>query len=365
MRLKRCIVWAMALLAASCAWGQGEARWLETAHDFGTRLDTTRQLTCQMRMVNAGDSSMVITRVQSTCGCTVASYTRGVVQPGDTATVTLTYTSTKIPGPFEKDVFVYTSGHPRRTRLTVRGKILGTPATLADKYPVAVGPVRLNGANLPFGEIKRPESRSAYLSGYNTAQDTMLVTLADLPAHVSARAVPDTVEPGGVFIVSVNYSTQQAPRWGFNIDTLTLTARPLHPAQEQVTALGRIYVMAQVRENFARLNRNQLRQAPQVEIWTDKVDFGQVQGNAPVQRTFTIKNVGHDPLLIRRLFVPLDEGITVSADRQEVRRGKTATVTVTLHPAERTDRVVNTRLSVMVNDPSTPETLVRLVGVVQ
>ena len=344
------------------AMAQSVPSWSETTHDFGKFRDTQKTVSTKMTVRNTGDSALVITRVQTNCGCTVAEYTRRAIEPGDTGSVTITYSTRDIPGPFQKKVYVYTNGKPRKSTLTVKGQVIGSPETVADQYPYGFGPIRLNSENLPLGELYRGDSRTAYISGYNTAGDTMLVRAASTSGYLSCHVLPDTIEPGGIFIVSVYCSSAGAPLWGFNTQPVKLQAQPLKGGS---VSEGEFGVMLQVKENFSKMSEKQRRNAPVIAVSTGKVDFETCAPNDPVQRTFTITNRGKDKLLIRRLFVPDGEGITAVADKDVLKKGQTATVTITLDAPARHDSVVNTRLTIIANDPYTPQTQVRVVGIVK
>ena len=79
---------------------------------------------------------------------------------------------------------------------------------------------------------------------------------------------------------------------------------------------------------------------------------------------FTITNKGKSPLVIRRLWAPEGEGITVKADKLELKRGKKATITVTVDPTRQQGNLLNVPLTVMTNDPERARATVRLVGII-
>ena len=81
-------------------------------------------------------------------------------------------------------------------------------------------------------------------------------------------------------------------------------------------------------------------------------------------QTFTITNKGKDPLLIRRLWVPEGEGVTIRTDKTEVKRGKSATITVTVDGQQLHDDILNVPLTVISNDPDSPRVTIRLVGII-
>ena len=163
----------------------------------------------------------------------------------------------------------------------------------------------------------------------------------------------------------MHYLTGKAPLWGFNVDTLTLSCRPLRQPSSATAGTAQVNVMAQVIESFDNLTEKQRQDAPVVSVdCADRLDFETITAATPATRTFTITNKGKDPLIIRRLWVPEGEGITVKADKLELKRGKKATVTVSVDPARQQGNMLNVPLTMMTNDPETPRATVRIVGII-
>ncbi len=346
------------------AWGQGEVRWLETEHDLGTFKEEDGKQSCTMRMVNAGDSMLVITRVQSTCGCTATTYTTSPIMPGDTATVTLTYNPYNRPGQFEKDVYVYTTGTPRRSRLTVRGKVIGAEVTVDEKYPVRVGSLRLEVENVPLGELKRGATRNAYINAYNAGRDTLLVTTSGKRPHVSLTPAPDTVAPGEASAIVVHYDTRQAPLWGLNVDTLLVTSEPLHNSPTALAGVARVYVMAQVIEDMSKLTDAERDKAPRLEIDTDRLVWDNMPPGTVTTRTLTLANKGKSTLNVRRLWCP-HPAVSITGVPATIKKGKQAVVTVAVDPSRLDEAVLNTTLTVMTDDPDQPRVKIRIAGMVK
>ena len=96
----------------------------------------------------------------------------------------------------------------------------------------------------------------------------------------------------------------------------------------------------------------------------DRLDFGTMAAGEVTSRTFTVTNKGKSPLAIRRLWVPDGEGITVSTNRTEVKRGKSATVTVTVNTASIQGGTLNVPLTLQSNDPEASRMTIRLVGII-
>ena len=350
-------------MVACLVWAQPQVTWIETSHDFGTFNEERGKVSCAMRFINTGNEPLVIHRVRTSCGCTAVNYPKHDIAPGDTASITLTYTATHRPGSFEKDVFVYTNTTPGRYQITISGHVIGSETSLNEQYPVRLGGARLKSSMLPLGDIAHGSHRTAHMTGINSSLDTLLVSVIDTPAHIRAAAVPDTVAPGEVFVVSVGFEASDDASWGFNSDRLTVESVPLHPGSGAIAGMATIEVMAQVTEDFSSLTEQQLQRAPVATLDNEvRVSFGQIpRTQAMATQAFTIANTGHDELIVRRLWIPA-AGVTATCDRTVIKAGKHASITVTLDTRLVTEDLLNTQLHVITNDPSHPAQVVRVVA---
>lgn len=76
---------------------------------------------------NDSDSPLTILRVTSDCGCTVPSYPRDEIQPGDTASIRVRFDGKgREPGNFKKVIRIVSKNRDSQLRslLFVKGKIL-------------------------------------------------------------------------------------------------------------------------------------------------------------------------------------------------------------------------------------------------
>lgn len=93
-------------------------------HDYGTFSAKNGLQTCVFTFVNTGDKPLVITQAVASCGCTVPTYTKQPIQPGEKGELKVTYNGAgKFPGKFKKSITVRTNGTPEMTRLYVEGEM--------------------------------------------------------------------------------------------------------------------------------------------------------------------------------------------------------------------------------------------------
>jgi len=76
---------------------------------------------------NTGKTSVIITNVQGSCGCTATDYTKMPIAPGKSGKVTATYNAVNA-GAFTKTVSVTTNVEPTAKVLTIKGTVVATAA---------------------------------------------------------------------------------------------------------------------------------------------------------------------------------------------------------------------------------------------
>jgi len=100
-----------------------EIEWSEKIHDFKD-IPVGTPVTASFTFKNTGKEPITVTRVKSSCGCTVASYSKEPVLPGKEGQVSATYNAAKA-GAFHKSVNVYTSDNSQ-CRLSLKGTVTKT-----------------------------------------------------------------------------------------------------------------------------------------------------------------------------------------------------------------------------------------------
>ena len=99
-----------------------EIKFDKTSHNFGTFSEKDSKVTCSFNFTNVGEQDLVINQAIATCGCTVPSYTKTPIKPGEKGEIKVTYNGAgKFPGHFKKSITVRTNGAVEMTRLYIEG----------------------------------------------------------------------------------------------------------------------------------------------------------------------------------------------------------------------------------------------------
>lgn len=95
----------------------------ETEKDFGMILSGERVFH-KFEFTNIGGSNLIISGVSTSCGCTVADYSKEPVAPGKSGYVEVTFDSRNRQGVQEKIVTVLTNAEPNRSELKIKSNVV-------------------------------------------------------------------------------------------------------------------------------------------------------------------------------------------------------------------------------------------------
>ena len=348
----------LAVAPVAMASAQAVAQWNEIDHDFGLFHETEGDQTCHFVVTNAGDSALVLIRVQSTCGCTVAKFPTEPILPGESGTIDVTYSPTGRPGPFEKAIWVYTNSSPRKTRLSIAGSVVGSPESVKQYYPVSRGDLQFTSLTMADGEVKKGLVMNDAITAYNTGNDTIVLGFDNNTSHITCDAIPDTIAPGRISTMSFFFDSSRTPVWGINDDYITIIATPLHSkkAPSRIDA----NIVSNVVEDFSKLSDKDRANAPVCSV-ADKIVIDNLRTGEVAEGRLILKNTGKSNLIVRRV-MSTDKAVTTKSNKTLVKVGEEATITIRVNPAKVKENVLNSHVTVITNDPANPRITVRVVG---
>ncbi|MCQ2285719.1 MAG: DUF1573 domain-containing protein [Bacteroidales bacterium] len=102
-------------------------------HDYGNILKGDNG-TCQFRFTNTGKSDLVLTNVRSSCGCTVPSWPKESIAPGQSSVITVKYNTQRI-GIISKTITVESNAINNRIVLRIKGNVADIPQEVAPENP--------------------------------------------------------------------------------------------------------------------------------------------------------------------------------------------------------------------------------------
>lgn len=191
----------------------GEAmRFDATRIETGDMAEETAPRTYTYRWRNAGDRPLVITRIETTCGCAKAGYDKHPVRAGERGEVKVTYHPKGHPGDFRRKIFVYTQLSDKQPTaiLELTGHVTAAVLPTHD-YAHAMGAlllkqrtVRLTGTQI---QTERIECLNAGKEALKLTADAKL-----LPEYLVFECDPETLEPGKTGDLVIRFDPAKAPQ---------------------------------------------------------------------------------------------------------------------------------------------------------
>lgn len=166
------------------------------SYDLGQLAETDNPVSHTFSLRNVSDKAMRISRVRTTCGCTVAAFDSALVGPGKEVAITLTYNPKNRPGTIDVDAFVYVEGyeHQPMARLSLYGEVID-----GDEWrhlPQAMGTLRLKRKEVHFAELPAQGKTTMRVLCANSGVKPLKLTSRILPPYASLHTVPAVIAPG-------------------------------------------------------------------------------------------------------------------------------------------------------------------------
>ncbi|MDE5660627.1 MAG: DUF1573 domain-containing protein [Muribaculaceae bacterium] len=345
MKLKTILLITLTAMAAATT--RAQVRWVKADHDFGAFSEDIGAVDAVFEMVNDSPKAVRILDARATCGCTQPEIPRGDIAPGDTARIKVTYLASGRPGRFNKNIYVRTSDNPSEQKtLTVSGTVIGASATLASRFPVTAGPLRLRTTTIAFGDVVRGKQKTVFVEGYNQSTDTLEPAVSGLPPYIDLSITPRRVAPGEQVQFGFTLQTLRNPQWGISSEKFSLCPDPA------LTDTAEMDFFTIINEDFSQLTPGQRLNAPVATLDPARVNLGELEaGSDPVKVEFQVKNTGRSPLMIRRVQVIDPAAGDLSVSTTKVKPGKSAKITLTINPAKARTDFINARVTIITNDP--------------
>ncbi len=93
-------------------------------HDLGVFPESDAVRKYSFVFTNTGTAALIINQAFASCGCTVPSYTKEPIKPGEKGSIEITYNGKGLaPGRFSKTITVRSNAKTRIVRLVIEGEM--------------------------------------------------------------------------------------------------------------------------------------------------------------------------------------------------------------------------------------------------
>lgn len=99
------------------------AKFTETNFDFGTVQEKVGKISHKFEVTNTGTAPLLLTNIQTSCGCTTPKWSKKPLAPGEKGFVIVTYNAKGRPGPFTKTITVFNNSDQDKIELIIKGEV--------------------------------------------------------------------------------------------------------------------------------------------------------------------------------------------------------------------------------------------------
>lgn len=298
-----------------------------------------------------GGRKFRVEAVKPDCNCVTVSYPKG--ETGDRFHITMTYDARQL-GHFSQQAAVISNGTSKPLYITMYGQVLENYVSHGRKYPVKMGELRLDKADLEFDDVNSGDTLIQDIHLYNNGFTSCQPNLMHLPPYLTAVMQPETLPPDETGTITVRLSSSLLRDYGLTRSTVYLAANP----GDKVSRDNAIECSAVLLPSFAGLDREQLLRAPRIELSGEDIRVD--MSNSKRQRSvITISNTGQQELDISSLEL-FSTGLKVSLNHTRIKPGGTAQLSVTALPEELRKARNRLRILMITNDPTRPKVVINI-----
>lgn len=92
-------------------------------HDFGVIIQGEK-VAYKFKYKNVGGSDLIIKSAKGSCGCTVPTFSKEPIKPGESGDIEVVFNSSGRKGNQHKTISIFTNSQPNKEVLTVTGQIV-------------------------------------------------------------------------------------------------------------------------------------------------------------------------------------------------------------------------------------------------
>jgi len=322
----------------------------EMEHDFGKIRETEKYAFHEFVVKNTGSAPLIISRVLSSCGCAQPEWSTKPIEPGQEGFVIISYDMVNRPGPFSKNITVFTNEKAFRRVLTIKGDVIPRPETLNVLFRDTIGTVQTELVNFIFHKVRPHQVLTTDIWIQNFGKDDLTLSIEDIPEFVNIT-FPTRLESNfpEKLIVELDAGKVDENRRGRELGHFTW--RTESASGEIITQS--IPVAVNFIDDFSGISAAERENSPSIQLSTPRIDYGKLK-NKRVYKELALTNTGKSTLNLHS--VTIDDSIVAQITglkKHELQPGETQKLRIYVNPKNVKSSFLSS-LYIISNDPREP-----------
>lgn len=268
----------------------------QTTYNFGTIAEDEGQVEATFSFVNLSNTSLIITGVDVSCGCTTPQYSGVEIKRGEKGYINVRYNPMGRPGAIQKSLTVKMSNgkETRPVVLRLAGYTLPKGTSDAEYYTGKIGDLELRTKFVDMGSILLGNTAYKSIEIHNPTDKTIKVDFTSVPnninIHIDGSAV---IEPMSSAVINITYDSSKGSPLGYTTNKILLKANKRNA--------GEIEIQADVKEDFTNITPEEFAQKPEIWLFPQYINVGAVKAGKPQTAKVKVENRGISPLRIHNV----------------------------------------------------------------
>ncbi|MDX2195677.1 MAG: DUF1573 domain-containing protein [Cytophagales bacterium] len=318
-------------------------------HDFGVLKEDGGVVTYEFGFQNAGNVSLVINNVVASCGCTVPTWSKEPVPPGEKGVVKVEFNPLNKPGPFNKTITVYSNSYNDAVILNITGKVLPKPRKPTDDFPDAMGNLRMVSRYMNMGTLSTKEAAQKDFAIYNHADTAIVIDKMVYNQNFMYVSIENNQIPAkSKSKITITYDPAKRYDFGYVQDKIEL----------KTSDAGSVYKTLFVTSYITKYFDNISSDDPVIKCNKHWHDFGKIKQGEKMTTNFTLKNTGKNELIIYKV-KPSCGCTTIDIDKKILKQNEEAVLDVTFDSGGK-DGMQEKIINIYTNDPSNHNVILTL-----
>ena len=297
-------------------------------------------VTATFEMRNKSSKQMVISRLETDCGCTTIDGPK-TIGPGERFTISMTYDA-RMLGHFTKQATLYSNASPEPVYLKMKGVVLTDVVDYSKRYPYDMGGMLASINNIEFDDVNKGEHREVEINLMNNTEQDMTPNMLHLPSYLHALAMPEKLEPNRSGKIILTLNSEEVQQYGLTQVSIYLAKK----LGEKISSDTEIPVSIVLLPDMTAFEGQNIELAPQLQLSAQALNLDAHHKNG----TIILSNTGKSVLKVTSLQM-FTGGVQVKLPKSELQPGESTKLRVNIIPNQIRKARSKPRILMITNDP--------------
>lgn len=347
------IIGIMSLLTPTCALHAQSLQTLQGEMECGQMLfKQPTSITVEMR--NAGTETVNITKVETGCGCTQATYSKDPIEPGTTTLITVVFDAKQL-GHFDRVLRVFDSSSDTPSEVLMHGQVVTKIIDYTGEYPHKMGALYTDADALEFDNVNKGQRLVREIHVFNASGQNLTPVMLRLPSYLKAEITPHVLAPKQKGTMRIILNSKDLHDYGLIQSTIYLGKN----GADKISSEKEIPVSIVLLPPSLKASGLKRANAPRLSMSASEINLTELQKKSKAKDEIILTNTGRTTLEISKLQL-FSPGLQVELGEQKLEPGASTKLRVSAKGKDLRKWRTRPRILMITNDPDNQKVIIEV-----